>query len=286
MLEIRVGEGVSGQQPVEIASLLHINASSSETPWMFSRHGHGDFLELSLITEGQAELEHGYTRYTLRPGDLIIKNAGVLHAERALPGLRYEQYCLGLSGVCDQGWNMMIPSDACPVLHTGKNFDYLYASIRYLFELSSISHMQAKETMGHMAGHILSVLRILIQDAAADAELKQHSELVERVLRYIDQHFNEAISLDVVAKTFFISPSYLSHKFKEEVGVTVNQYILNRKMGEAQMRLAFQDTPIKEIAVDCGYSSLQYFYPVFKKAVGTTPREFRDNYRELQCRGE
>jgi LacI family transcriptional regulator len=57
-------------------------------------------------------------------------------------------------------------------------------------------------------------------------------------------------------------------------------------MGEAQMRLAFQDTPIKEIAVDCGYSSLQYFYPVFKKTIGATPREFRDNYRELQCRGE
>jgi LacI family transcriptional regulator len=46
----------------------------------------------------------------------------------------------------------------------------------------------------------------------------------------------------------------------------------------------FQNTPIKEIAADCGYSNLQYFYPVFKKNTGTTPREFRDSYRKIQQR--
>jgi AraC-like DNA-binding protein/mannose-6-phosphate isomerase-like protein (cupin superfamily) len=287
MIDKRVKEDFYDRQPLEIASLLRISVSG-DVPWSFSRHWHNDFLELSLITEGHGELECGYARYTLQPGDIVIKNAGVLHAEHSILGQPFSQYCLGVSGMCspDLPRNVLLPSGLCPVIHTGKTYEYLHATIRYLFELGNIAHFRSKDTMEHLAGHIVSVVRLLIQDCAEHAKPDRYSELVEKALGYIDQHYGDTIGLDTIAKALYVSPSCLSHKFKDEVGLTVNQYVVSRKLGEAQMRLVFQNTPIKEIAADCGYSNLQYFYPVFKKNTGITPREFRDTYRKIQQRAE
>ena len=51
---------------------------------------------------------------------------------------------------------------------------------------------------------------------------------------------------------------------------------LDRKLGYAEDRLVFSTKPIKEIASDCGYDNLQYFYSVFKKHTGNTPAEVRN----------
>ena len=89
------------------------------------------------------------------------------------------------------------------------------------------------------------------------------------------------MSLDSLAKQFFVSSYHLAHKFKNEVGCTVNQYILNRKLGKAQERLVFSTDSIKQIAADCGYTNLQYFYSVFKKNTGNTPAEMRHYYNQI-----
>jgi YesN/AraC family two-component response regulator len=114
-------------------------------------------------------------------------------------------------------------------------------------------------------------------------EQKKYSSLIAGVLEYIDTHFSEPLSLDSIAKNFFVSSYYLAHKFKSETGYTMKQYILNRQLGEAQSLLVFSDISIKDIASICGYSNLQYFYSVFKKSVGSTPNELRNFYKNIKA---
>ena len=94
-------------------------------------------------------------------------------------------------------------------------------------------------------------------------------------------------ALEGTQTTIFLSPVvdadavkhyYLSRKFHELTGFTINQYIVHLKIGEAERLLIYEDLPIKEIAGRCGYPNLQYFYATFKKHAGCTPLELKERY--------
>ncbi|MCR5606053.1 MAG: AraC family transcriptional regulator [Treponema sp.] len=102
---------------------------------------------------------------------------------------------------------------------------------------------------------------------------------IRPVLRYIEENYALDLSLNSLAEEFVISPFYLSRKFKAETGFTINQYIISCRMGEAERLLIFSDTPIKAIAISCGYESLSYFYTTFKRYTGCTPQEYQNKYR-------
>ncbi len=273
-----------GVAPPEIRSVLRISVGSHERPWSFSRHRHDDFLELSLITQGEAYFECDHGHYRLEPGDLAVKNAGVLHSEHSLRGQNYEQLCICLSGALVSGLapHSLVPQGASPVIATGRAFQYLRATFSYLFDLASIAHFKPAEGLIEVLERLLAVIMELpAADCRGRFRPRSYSPLVAQVVDYLNSHFDEALNLETMAKAFYVSPSYLSHKFKDEVGVPLSRYLAGRKLGEAQMQLAFKDWSIKEIAADCGYSTLQHFYPEFKKHTGTTPRLFRDYYRRV-----
>ena len=78
-----------------------------------------------------------------------------------------------------------------------------------------------------------------------------------------------------------ISRSNLEKRFKEDVGETIHAVIHAEKLEKARSLLISTTLPINEISQMCGYTSLQYFYSVFKKEYDTTPKEYRDRYSEV-----
>ena len=83
-----------------------------------------------------------------------------------------------------------------------------------------------------------------------------------------------------MASHFFIREGHLSRVFRNHTGFTLNNYVIDKRMGEARRMLIFSDSDIKDIAVSCGYPDLQYFYRVFKQSAGCTPREYREEYAQ------
>lgn len=268
---------------LRVETFYHIIAEPGKNAWSFPMHYHSDLLEISLVLAGKAEFECSRIKYTLKPGDLIVKNAGVLHSEVSSPEDGFEQYCLGIKGVKmpDMPPDTMVPDHISPVMETGIAFDYLRSMTAYIYELSADASSQSDALIKQALEHGLSLVSMMIMNAVELSDTTDHSQLVSDVLEYIDTHVGESMSLDTLAKQFFVSTYHLAHKFKAEVGCTVNQYILNRKLGEAEERLVFGTDPIKEIAADCGYTSLQYFYSVFKKHTGRTPAEIRHYYNHI-----
>lgn len=266
-----------------VETFYHIIVKPGEDVWSFPMHQHDDLLEISLIVAGKAFFECERVKYTLKPGDLIVKNAGVLHSEISSPEDGFEQYCLGIKGVQmpDMPPDTMVPEGICPVMETGSAFEYLRSMTAYIYELTAESSSHSGALIRQAVEHGLSLVNMMIMNTVELSETSDHSQLVSDTLDYIDTHVSESMSLETLAKQFFVSTYHLAHKFKSEVGCTVNQYILNRKLGEAEQRLVFGDDPIKEIASDCGYTSLQYFYSVFKKHTGSTPAEIRHYYNHI-----
>lgn len=100
---------------------------------------------------------------------------------------------------------------------------------------------------------------------------------IRKVLRYVDTHYDEDITLEEVAGILNISPQYFSRIFKEKMGVTYVDYLTNIRIKKAQEWLIYSDKNIQEICYMVGYKDPNYFSRVFKKTVGVTPKQFVEN---------
>jgi YesN/AraC family two-component response regulator len=101
------------------------------------------------------------------------------------------------------------------------------------------------------------------------------SSKIYSITSYIHNHFHEELSLDILAKNFFLSNYYLSHLFKEVTGFTLINYIQMTRVRNAQQLLLFTDKKITDIAEQCGFTSFSQFNRVFNKFCHTSPRNFK-----------
>ena len=113
-------------------------------------------------------------------------------------------------------------------------------------------------------------------------ETSEEKTYVGQALRYIEEHYAEDISLDLVAEKIGISPFYLSRLFRAERGESFVEYLTGVRMQTA-VRLAKETRlSIREIATRTGYGSPTYFCRVFKKYTGSTIGELREQGRKKQ----
>ena len=111
-------------------------------------------------------------------------------------------------------------------------------------------------------------------------KLKNRDELISQLKDYISEHFAEHLTLEKISEQFFISKSSLSHIFKKETGLSPIQYIIQRRIGEAQSLLVETSLQIQEIEFRLGFNDSAHFSKMFKKYVGVTPKEYRKHFSE------
>jgi len=100
-------------------------------------------------------------------------------------------------------------------------------------------------------------------------------ELYLGVCRYIWEHHNEAIDLDMLCERFNYSRSYISHIFKRRSGQTLGGYINAMRIADAKTLLTMTDRRITEIAMDVGFGDSNYFTNVFRNLTGMSPKQWR-----------
>lgn len=104
------------------------------------------------------------------------------------------------------------------------------------------------------------------------------SKPVTACIEYIYSNIKERITIEDLAAHTGLSTSYLSRLFKEEVGISISDYIREKKVEKAQNLLKFCDYSLIEIASYLSFSSQSHFIQIFKKFVGMTPKKYRDLY--------
>ncbi len=100
--------------------------------------------------------------------------------------------------------------------------------------------------------------------------------VITEILRYINDHFSEPLTLNMLAKLYSFSPVYLGRLFKKEMGLSFNEYLNSFRIRAAVEYIDGGHDMIYEIAERVGYRDINYFYKCFKAIVGTTPGEYRN----------
>ena len=106
------------------------------------------------------------------------------------------------------------------------------------------------------------------------------SHLIQEAVRYIRHHYAEDIAVSDVAEHIGMSQSWLTKRFKQECGTNIVGYLLDVRIERAKALLAQTDMLIMEIACATGFENPGYFISVFRRAVGMTPRAYRDRMQE------
>lgn len=103
--------------------------------------------------------------------------------------------------------------------------------------------------------------------------------IIEKVLNYINIHFNEDLKLEKIAELFGYNPAYLGRLLSYRMGTNFNLYIEKKRLDKAIDMLINTDIKIPEISLFIGYQNVEYFYRKFKKYTSLTP----GNYRAKHC---
>ena len=95
----------------------------------------------------------------------------------------------------------------------------------------------------------------------------------------MNAHYRERLTVQQMSRDLHLSESYISHVFREMLGCPPMQYILRKRIGEAQTLLISTDYPISRIAQMVGFDSQSHFNKRFRAYVGIAPGQFRKNYK-------
>ncbi|MFD0958252.1 response regulator transcription factor [Paenibacillus chungangensis] len=128
-------------------------------------------------------------------------------------------------------------------------------------------------TLQDMKKYIYSFISNLFCD-----DYNQKPDAIHTVLRvkqYIDNHYEQELSLNELAMQFAMVPSYFSTMFKKVCGQSFKKYVTDLRIAAAKQLLLESDSIVDDIAQAVGYADVQYFYRVFKQQTGMTPLQYR-----------
>jgi YesN/AraC family two-component response regulator len=108
--------------------------------------------------------------------------------------------------------------------------------------------------------------------------LSPYGKLINHTINFINEHFNQPLSLKQLADIAGLSPNYFHKIFSEVMKVTPNDYIASIRLNKAKELLLTTNLQIYNISDQCGFNNVSYFGYLFKKSFHATPIDFRNRH--------
>lgn len=150
--------------------------------------------------------------------------------------------------------------------------------------LSLIEAYKKKEEFYEI--HIISLMynlfyEMLVGDHVLQREQtsRKNQRVIKRCLAYVDQNYQNHITVKEVSTMVNFSESYFMHAFSEYTGKSLITYINEVRLDKAKNMLSSTDKSISDISFDCGFQSTSYFIKLFKKQNGLTPVQYRKKFQ-------
>lgn len=118
----------------------------------------------------------------------------------------------------------------------------------------------------------------VIDDIHDNERINNNLDRAKKVIHYIEENYNEELSLTEVAQEVFMSKSYFSHFFKDFFGVSFSKYLDTLRLNKSAYLLKTTERSIMDIAISCGFNSDQSMYRLYQKRMNLTPTQYRKDY--------
>ncbi|MBS4207092.1 helix-turn-helix domain-containing protein [Bacillus sp. FJAT-50079] len=156
-------------------------------------------------------------------------------------------------------------------------------SLRKLLANVMISYYRQDECYQlEVISYICQMLLILIRSFKEEGSVLQKIDTADRrlvqIIDYMERNYDQMITLEEVAKKYFLSTSYLSRYFKQKMGMGFSRYLMNIRLKRSMKDLLYTSNSISQIAMNNGFPNTKSFSTFFKKVYGMTPHVYRDRH--------
>ena len=251
----------------------------------FESHWH-DRIEILLITEGSIHVICDGRIFDAKAGDVVFVNPNQLHS--AISGkIGAQYYCITSELDTFVSSNLDVCDRQFLQLRNQKTRIDNHIEDQELFDLLLKVVEIEKEKKPYyevtMRGYMMLCLGKMLEKYGYKNEGKPlqksvSDRLIDEVINYITEHYEENLSSQILAEHFGFSLSYFCRYFKKETGETVTDYINSVRLSKAILLLDNTAYSMTEIAETVGYTSLNYFNNKFKEATGVTPLWYRKRW--------
>jgi two-component system response regulator YesN len=125
-------------------------------------------------------------------------------------------------------------------------------------------------------------LKIIRNGRMVFSEMNKNAKLrlIRNIKCYVKSGDLKLLNLPTIASEFHYSPNHINTLFKHITGETISEYVTKERIKRARLLLSDPNIRIYDVATEVGYSHAAHFNNVFKKNVGVSPKEYRDNYND------
>ena len=263
----------SSEQNRPTAKLLYITAAKYERDWHSTMHTHY-YSEFIYVLRGRGRFLVEKNSFDIRENDLVIVNPYVEHTETSWEDQPLEYIVLGVDNVAftfgpmgsTSGYRHFQYQEQAAQINW-----YLKAMLREVEGQAPYHAIVCQNLLEIMIVHMMRLAHFTLA-VVPSRKLRTVSNTAKR---YIDDHFNDAITLQSLADELHVNKYHLAHSFTEDYGISPINYLIARRIEESKTLLKTTDLNISKIASFSGFSSQSYFSQCFRRVTGLSPKAYR-----------
>lgn len=250
-------------------------------------HWH-DEIELIIIKKGEGIVQVDLIKYPVCAGDIIFVLPGKLHSIEEKTGykMEYENILFCKELLISQNDDLCSSAFLQPLFHGNLTVDcFLHHSIPQYEELKTIieniDRVSSKRPTGYqlaIKGYLYQFFFMIVSSHNEKAPQKAEQKKLDKikiVIKYIEDHYGEPITLAQMASLCHYSESHFMKFFKQQMRESFVSYLNNYRLTMASRLLTTSSATVLEIANIVGFDNLSYFNRIFKKRYGITPKQMR-----------
>lgn len=250
------------------------------------KHGH-NYYEFYFFLEGDVLIDIGGSVFPLTPGDVVLIPPKVKHQaliqDTKTPYRRFvfwisEEYCNQLVELStDYAYLMqhvMVAKNY--IFHQDPiTFNEIQSKVFRILEEIHSDRYGREAMMALCIQDLLLLLNRRVYEANHPVSKGEAKELYQNLLMYIEDHLEDSMTLDQLAREFYVSKYHIAHVFKENVGMSIHQYITKKRLAACRDAI-LGGTGITEAYLMFGFGDYTSFYRAFKKEYGMSPKEYKE----------
>ena len=254
-----------------------------------SMHRH-DYYEIYFFLEGDLSYQIGKNQYPMNYGDICIIPPGVFHRPQFQTYDKpYRRIVLWLSPDYFRRIQSIHPDITYCFEYGDKthchHFSTDFSSAQVIFdklldimeENKRVVPFHQEMLICHITSLLLSINRIVSLTQKSNDDITRPDPLFARVCDYMNKHLEEDLTLDILAQKFYVSKYHISHVFKENMGMSVHQYLTKKRL-YASKNAILSGEPMGDVANNFGFQDYTSFFRAFKKEFGIGPKEFKESF--------
>ena len=254
--------------------LFHLKNDSGVRPEF---HYH-EFCKILLLVSGSGAYTVEGQRYALQTGDIVLVNSHCVHRPEFEPGAAYERIILYIS----PDFLRRNSKPDCDLTECFARGHVLRAEDPERKKLFSLAAALERELAGDGYGRVLlchsALLRLLVHigrslghsDAPKPGPVTPENERVVSIVRYLDRHLTEDLSIDELAERFYLSKYHMMRLFRRGTGTTIHGYLTERRLAMARELMA-GGMSATAACFRSGFRSYCSFTRAYGKRFGSTP---------------